>query len=143
MTGALPAFSDFEAAERPASEQPASDGFPQPHTDAGEPFQRRDLTPEQAQVLASLNHNRSLQRMAFAGQPFRVTFDNPEPGKDRPDFPEHLILEMIEAGLLYATNAAAAWPARNVPVRPWCVRLTKDGDGERRRLGKTTVTRAA
>lgn len=29
---------DFEAAERPASEQPASDGFPKPRTDAGDDF---------------------------------------------------------------------------------------------------------
>lgn len=92
------------------------------------------ITTAQAEVLTALNGNRSLQRAAFEGQPFRVNFDDPEPGRERPAFPETLILEMIEEGLLIATQAAAAWPARNVPIRPFCVRLTKEGDQERRRL---------
>ena len=94
----------------------------------------RTITTAQAEVLTALNGNRSLQRAAFAGQPFRVTYDDPEPGRERDAFPETLILEMIEAGLLIATQAAAGWPARNVPIRPFCVRLTKEGDQERRRL---------
>lgn len=94
----------------------------------------RTITTAKAEVLTSLNGNRSLQRAASAGQPFRVTFDDPEPGRERPAFPEALILDMIGQGLLIATQAAAAWPARNVPIRPFCVRLTKEGDQERRRL---------
>jgi hypothetical protein len=92
------------------------------------------ITTAQADVLTALNGNRSLQRAASAGQPFRVTFDDPEPGRERPAFPEALILDMIEQGLLIATQAAAAWPARNLPIRPFCVRLTQEGDQERRRL---------
>ncbi len=95
---------------------------------------RITITAAQAEVLTALNGNRSLQRAAFAGQPFRVTFDDPEPGRERAAFPESLILGMIKEGLLVATQAAAAWPARNVPIRPFCVRLTKEGDQERRRL---------
>jgi len=94
----------------------------------------RTITTAQAKVLTALNGNRSLQRAAFEGQPFRVTFDDPEPGRERPAFPEALILDMIEQGLLISTQAAAAWPARNLPIRPFCVRLTKEGDQERRRL---------
>ncbi|WP_292079810.1 MULTISPECIES: hypothetical protein [Brevundimonas] len=94
----------------------------------------RIITTAQAEVLTALNGNRSLQRAAFAGQSFRVTFDDPEPGREKPAFSEALILSMIEEGFLIATQAAAAWPARNVPVRPFCVRLTKEGDQERRRL---------
>lgn len=92
------------------------------------------ITTAQAEVLTALNGNRSLQRAAFAGQPFRVTFDEPEPGRERPAFPEALILDMIEQGLLSTLQAAAPWPARNVPARPFHVRLTKEGDQERRRL---------
>lgn len=94
----------------------------------------RTITTAQAEVLTALNGNRSLQRAAFEGEPFRITFDDPEPGRERHAFPETLILGMIEEGLLIATQAAAAWPARNVPIRPFCVRLTKEGDQERRRL---------
>ncbi|MFA4899926.1 MAG: hypothetical protein WC563_10405 [Brevundimonas sp.] len=94
----------------------------------------RTITTAQAGVLTALNGNRSLQRAASLGQPFRVAFDDPEPGRERPAFPEALILDMIEQGLLIGTQAAAAWPARNLPIRPFCVRLTKEGDQERRRL---------
>lgn len=94
----------------------------------------RIITTAQAEVLTTLNGNRSLRRAASAGQPFRVTFDEPEPGQERPAFPEALVLDMIERGLLSALQAAAPWPARNVPARPFHVRLTKEGDQERRRL---------
>lgn len=99
------------------------------------------ITADAAQVLKALNANRSLQRAAFAGQPFRVTFDEPEPGRERPAFAETLVLCMIEQGLLVAVQQAEAWPARNVPARPFNVRLTKEGDQERRRLlnGATTA----
>ena len=80
---------------------------------------RITITAAQAEVLTALNGNRSLQRAAFAGQPFRVTFDDPEPGRERAAFPESLILGMIKEGLLVATQAAAAWPApRPVPPHP-------------------------
>ena len=92
------------------------------------------ITGAIAEVLKALNGNRSLQRAAFAGQPFRVTFDDPEPGRDRPAFSEAVILDMIAQGFLVAVQQAEAWPARNVPARPFHVRLTKDGDQERRRL---------
>lgn len=94
----------------------------------------RIISTAQAEVLKALNGNRSLQRAASAGQPFRVTFDEPEPGRERPAFPEALILEIIEQGLLVTLQAAAPWPERKVPARPFHVRLTKEGDQERRRL---------
>ncbi len=99
------------------------------------------ITAQVAEVLTALNGNRSLQRAAFAGQPFRVTFDDPEPGRDRPAFSEALVLSMIAQGFLVALQQAEAWPARNVPARPFHVRLTKEGDQERRRLlsGITTA----
>ena len=56
----------------------------------------RTIPTAQAEVLTALNGNRSLQRAAFAGQPFRVTFDDPEPGRERPAFSEPLVLDMIE-----------------------------------------------
>lgn len=102
---------------------------------------RAVIAPDVAEVLKALNGNRSLQRAAFAGVPFAVTYDEPEPCRARTRFPEALVLSMIEQGFLYATQQAQAWPERGVPARPFAVRLSKDGEKERVRLlnGVTTV----
>lgn len=99
------------------------------------------IAADVAEVLKALNGNRSLQRAAFAGVPFAVAYDDPEPGRGRIEFSEALILSMIEQGFLYATQQAEAWPARGVPARPFTVRLSKEGVKERVRLfnGVTTV----
>ena len=58
--------------------------------------------------------------------------------KSTPTSPERLPPLYRERPASYWTNSAswpaAAWPARNLPIRPFCVRLTKEGDQERRRL---------
>lgn len=92
------------------------------------------ITADAAEVLKALNANRYLHRAAFAGVPFRVTFDNPEPGQPQLQFPEDLILTMIDQGLLVALQQAAAWVERGIPARPFTVRMTKDGEKARVRL---------
>lgn len=94
----------------------------------------RTLGAEEARLLRAVHADVILGRAAFAGVPFHINDEKRKPGQARSIFSEAVVLSMIEGGLLYATQTTEPWPMRNVPARPFAVRLTTEGEKERVRL---------
>ena len=94
----------------------------------------RFVSAEEARLLTTVHADVTLGRAAFAGRPFHINDEKVRPGQSRTTFSEALVLSMIEGGLLYATQRAEAWPGRDVPARPYSVRLTTEGEQQRVRL---------
>lgn len=103
----------------------------------------RTMGADEARLLTTVHADVTLGRAAFAGQPFHIEDERRAPGQPRTTFSEALVLRMIASGMLYATQQAEAWPGRNVPARPYSIRMTKDGERERIRLLRHLTVAAA
>ncbi|MGH6977804.1 MAG: hypothetical protein ACRED4_00690 [Brevundimonas sp.] len=94
----------------------------------------RDNGAEEARLFKAVHADVTLGRAAFAGVPFHINDEKRKLGQARSIFSEAVVLSMIDAGLLYATQQTEPWPMRGVPARPFSVRLTTEGEEERVRL---------
>ena len=100
----------------------------------------RTIGVEEARVLTAMAPDAILGRAAFAGQPFHIKDERRRTDQPRTLFPEAVVLALIDAGWLFATQQTAPWVERGLPARPFSVGLTKDGEQQRIRLLRRLVT---
>lgn len=107
----------------------------------------RRLMADEADLLRAVRPLQQLNRCAFAGVPFQLLPEEMGQRCERRSFSEELVLRLIAKGYLLSIQAAEAWPERGVPVRPFTVILSTEGERTRNSLLKqsrtVTIDRAA